>query len=149
MKNHLDIPPFWTLGAIITSWLLSGLAPIALVDIAFIRLIAPMIMLCAMLLIVWSGFWVRRKMTGIEPRKQPTSLIVEGPYRLSRNPIYLAMVVMSFGFALWLSALSAILPVIGLVFVLRNRFVLPEEAVLIDTFGDEAHAYIRQTRRWV
>ncbi|MDG1529856.1 MAG: isoprenylcysteine carboxylmethyltransferase family protein [Paracoccaceae bacterium] len=128
---------------------MSDLAPIALVDIPFIRLIAPMIMLCAMLLIVWSGFWFRRKTTRIEPRKQPTSLIVEGPYRLSRNPIYLAMVVMSFGFALWLSALSAILPAVGLVFVLKHRFILPEEAVLTDTFGDEAHAYIRQTRRWI
>jgi hypothetical protein len=50
-----------------------------------------LLMLAALALIAWSALWFWRKKTTIEPHHTPTALIVEGPYRLSRNPIYLAL----------------------------------------------------------
>jgi protein-S-isoprenylcysteine O-methyltransferase Ste14 len=50
---------------------------------------------------------------------------------------------------MWLGAVSAFLPVIGLIYVLHHKFVLPEEARLIATFGDAATTYVAKTRRWV
>jgi len=149
MKKFADIPPFWTLGTVLASWLLAGLFPIVTVQLTVLRLLGPILIALAVLMIVWSGFWFRRKWTSIEPRHTPTALIVEGPYRISRNPIYLAMVVLATGFAVWLGALTAFLPVIGLAIALHRRFVMPEEAVLLATFEAEAQNYVKNTKRWI
>ena len=103
----------------------------------------------ALVLIVWCATFFRRKKTTIDPHQKPTTLIVEGPYRLSRNPIYLAMVFGAGGFAIWLGSVGAVVPVVLLFIGLHRLFVLPEEQGLMDAFGDEAKDYISQTRRWL
>jgi protein-S-isoprenylcysteine O-methyltransferase Ste14 len=103
----------------------------------------------AVLLILWSVLYFRANKTTIEPHHTPTALITKGPYRISRNPIYLAMVVASIGWALWCGTLSAFVGPVILAWVLHNRFVLPEEAKLREAFGAKAEAYITKTKRWV
>jgi protein-S-isoprenylcysteine O-methyltransferase Ste14 len=76
-------------------------------------------------------------------------LIVEGPYRVSRNPIYLAMVFASLGVALCFGAATAFLPSIALAIILHCRFVMPEEAGLRSAFGAAAEAYFSKTKRWI
>jgi protein-S-isoprenylcysteine O-methyltransferase Ste14 len=51
-------------------------------------------------------WWFWRKKTTIEPHHTPTALIVEGPYRLSRNPIYLALLALLAGYVLRLGSLG-------------------------------------------
>lgn len=97
----------------------------------------------------WSAHWFWRKKTTIEPHHTPGTLIVEGPYRLSRNPIYLGMVLILAGQVIWQGALlPLILPPI-LLMVLTKRFAEPEEASLLDAFGEEGRAYLMATRRWI
>ena len=149
MKHFPDLPPVWTLSAIVFSWVLAQLMPLATVQSVGLRWLGLIWIGMGLLLIFWSAIWFRRKNTTIEPHHTPTVLIVEGPYRLTRNPIYLAMVVGAAGFALWTGALSAILPVAALVVILQNRFVLPEEARLRVQYGAGAEEYFSKTRRWV
>ena len=149
MKNFPDLPPVWTLATMVFSWVLAQLLPLLAINSVGLQWLGLLWIGLALLLILWSALWFRRKKTTIEPHHTPTALIVEGPYRLSRNPIYLAMVVASLGFALWCGALSSFLPVAALAFLLQHKFVLPEEAGLIREFGAEAEEYIAKTKRWV
>ena len=97
----------------------------------------------------WSAWWFWRKKTTIEPHHTPTALIVEGPYRLSRNPIYLALLVLLVGYVLRLGSLSPVLLPLLFFWVLTRRFIEPEEEALRRAFGDEAEAYLARTRRWL
>jgi protein-S-isoprenylcysteine O-methyltransferase Ste14 len=89
--------------------------------------------------------------TGQHPRPWlPTpSLIVEGPYRFSRNPIYLAMTMAQIGLGLlfdntWIVALSAVS-----LTVVHFMAVRPEEAYLLDRFGEPYRRYMTSVRRYL
>jgi len=143
-KHSFDLPPVWALGAAVASWLLALLVPLAGFPFGFDRgLIA-----IGVLLILWSAWWFWRKKTTIEPRHTPKALIVEGPYRINRNPIYTGLTLILAGWALSLGALSALIPALVFPFIITRRFVIPEEAALRDAFGDEAERYIAASRRW-
>ncbi len=87
--------------------------------------------------------------TTFVPRRKPDALITSGVFRLTRNPIYLADLLVLAGFALfWGKALGLLLlPVLFL--VLKYRFILGEEARLRAVFGPEFEAYAARTRRWL
>ena len=89
--------------------------------------------------------------TGQHPRPwlPSPSLIIEGPYRRSRNPIYVAMTLMQIGLGLlfddvWVVALSA--ASLAVVHVIAVR---PEEAYLLDRFGDPYRRYMTSVRRYL
>ena len=77
------------------------------------------------------------------------SLIIEGPYRFSRNPIYLAMLLVQIGLGLvldngWIVALSG-----ASLLVIHVIAVRPEEAYLLDRFGDPYRQYLATVRRYL
>jgi len=83
------------------------------------------------------------------PWKPSPALIVEGPYRFSRNPMYLGVVCTQIALGvllnqLWISALA--LPALAVVHVIAVR---PEERYLRATFGDAYDAYCRRVRRYI
>lgn len=80
----------------------------------------------------------------------PTNAIVEhGPYRLTRNPMYLMMVLACIGIAiiLWNAWILILTPACALIL---NQFAIkPEEAYLERAFGESYRAYKRRVRRWI
>lgn len=150
MSSHLhgfpDLPPIWALGALGVSALLARVLPLVILP----RLVWPALLvgLAGVVLILWSALWFRRKATPIMPRETAKALIVEGPFRVNRNPIYTGMALILAGFALWFGALSAWLPVVAFPLIITRRFILGEEAGLRASFPGEAEAYLKATRRW-
>lgn len=140
-----DLPPVWMLAAALLSWILARALPLVGFPGA---VLGPVIGSVGSLVILWSAWWFWRKGTPIEPGHRPRALIVEGPYRLNRNPIYSGMVAMLTGFAIWLGALSAFLPVLAFAMLIDRRFVRDEEAGLRAAFGPQAEAYFLASRRW-
>lgn len=148
MLRKLDLPPIWTLLCIFSSWLLARLFPDPNFHNVFTALFGVGLMGYGLLMAFWSVVVLWRSKTPIEPHKKPKELVTIGPYHYSRNPIYTAMVVFSAGVAFILGVAVAFLPVIVLFFILRTRFVVPEEARLRESFGQDAESYIQNTRRW-
>ncbi|GAB5445713.1 methyltransferase family protein [Gymnodinialimonas sp.] len=149
MKGFPDLPPLWLLAFMGLAWAMARLVPILTVRAGALQTIGTLVAIAGVGLIFWSAWWFWRKKTTIEPHHTPGTLIIEGPYRLSRNPIYLGMIVILTGQVLWLGALSpALLPPLFLL-VLTTRFAKPEEAALLAAFGEEGRAYLAATRRWV
>jgi protein-S-isoprenylcysteine O-methyltransferase Ste14 len=97
----------------------------------------------------WSGAEFRRHETALMPWTPSESLVVDGPYGHSRNPIYLAFVLMYVGVALVLNSWY-ILVMAAVVAALFDRAQIPrEERYLESTFGDRYQAYKSKVRRWI
>lgn len=79
-----------------------------------------------------------------------TTLITTGVYRLSRNPMYLGMMMLLLGWGLWRGSIIAALIGSAVFVALVTRLqVIPEERALAEKFGDEYAAFTSATRRWI
>ncbi len=84
------------------------------------------------------------------PTSQPTMTIVDsGPYRLTRNPIYVGMMLGLIGLAIALNSLWLLLTLVPFALVIRYGVVTREEAYLERKFGDVYRRYRARIRRWL
>jgi len=98
---------------------------------------------------LWSVVIFRRGGQSENPWKPTPHIEERGPFRFTRNPMYLQMVLVCIGLAIilmnwWVLALT---PVVG--WLLQRLAILPEEAYLERKFGDAYLAYKRRVRRWL
>ena len=85
----------------------------------------------------------------LHPRSVSTQIFRDGPFRFSRNPIYLAMVLLVLGFGIALN--STWFLIIGLIDMALLHFgiILPEEIYLEKEFGKDYLNYKSSVRRWL
>lgn len=100
-------------------------------------------------LLVWASAILHRHGTAIWPSHAAEVLVTDGPFRVRRNPIYIAHVLILLGVAeatrnIWFALLAV--PYVALVTWLA---VLPEERHLEARFGDAYRDYKQRTRRWI
>lgn len=97
----------------------------------------------------WAFTLFRRNRTSVDPRAIPSALITSGPFRFSRNPLYIAVVMTLAGFAAVLDSfcVACFVPVLAL---LLNALVVPhEEARLLARFGQRFVEYKAAVPRWL
>lgn len=90
-----------------------------------------------------------RAKTGVVPFSESTTLITEGFYKYTRNPMYVGMNSFLLGLILILKNPLNIIFLIIFFFVVRNMFVLKEEVQMEETFGEDYLTYKRKVRRWL
>ncbi len=90
-----------------------------------------------------------RAKTGVVPFSESTTLITEGFYKYTRNPMYVGMNSFLLGLTLILQNPLNIFFLIIFFFVVRNMFVLKEEVQMEETFGEDYLTYKRKVRRWL
>ena len=84
------------------------------------------------------------------PTTMPTTTIVDaGPYRFTRNPIYLGMIVGLIGLAIAFDSLRLLVALIPFALVIRHGVIAREEAYLERKFGDVYRRYRSRVRRWL
>ena len=146
MKITLDYPPVWLALFMVIAW---GIAQVhaPLGD----ALLWPgrALILSGLIIMVWAAMMFRRQRTTIVPHETPSALVAEGPYRWSRNPIYVADIVILAGWCMSLGTPLALITIPPLWWVLHTRFVLPEEARLSATLGRAYTDYCQQVPRWM
>lgn len=87
--------------------------------------------------------------TTVDPTKAPDQLVTTGIYKLSRNPMYLGMLLILIGAQFALSSLTGLILPISF-FLIMNKIVIPrEEQMVANAFGVEYHEYRMRTRRWI
>ena len=98
---------------------------------------------------VWAMATMARARANILPHRAATALVTHGPFRLSRNPIYVGNTVVLAGLALAVGNLW-FLPAAAVAALLTQRLaIVREETHLAALFGDEWTAYAARTRRWL
>ena len=84
------------------------------------------------------------------PAREPTTAIVRtGPYRLSRNPIYLAFSLFQLGIAIWVNSVWLLATLVGAVALIHSVVIPREEQYLERKFGAQYLDYKASVRRWL
>jgi len=98
---------------------------------------------------LWSVLIMRGTGQSENPWKPTTEIVERGPFRVTRNPMYLQMVLVCVGFAilLWNVWILALTPLGA--FVLQRLAIVPEEEYLEREFGEAYLDYKRHVRRWI
>ena len=78
-----------------------------------------------------------------------SSVVTSGIYSVTRNPMYVGLVLVLVGFVTWLANPLGVLFVAGLGAYLHRFQIEPEERLLVAKFGDEYAAYLKSVRRWI
>ncbi|GAA3920390.1 isoprenylcysteine carboxylmethyltransferase family protein [Litoribacillus peritrichatus] len=94
---------------------------------------------------------VKRRKTTVDPRKpeSSSSLVTQGIYQYSRNPMYLGMALFLVGTGFYFADISCMLAVIFFVLYIQRFQIMPEEEILKKTFGDDYSNYQNSTRPWL
>ena len=98
---------------------------------------------------LWSVILMRRSGQSENPWKPTTEIVLRGPYRITRNPMYLQMVLVCIGMAVLLGNLWILMLTPVCAWVLQRFAILPEERYLEARFGDDYRAYKVRVRRWI
>jgi len=91
----------------------------------------------------------RRYHTSPNPYRPSTTLVTGGPYRFTRNPMYVGFTLMYLGAALWLNARWPLLLLPVVLLVMQYGVIVREEQYLESVFGDEYVQYRGRVRRWI
>jgi protein-S-isoprenylcysteine O-methyltransferase Ste14 len=103
----------------------------------------------AFALAVWAISTIRGAGTAVETVKPTTAIVADGPYRYTRNPIYLGMFLALTGLAIGFDSLWILAALIGFYLIIRYGVVAREEAYLERKFGDTYLGYKSRVRRWI
>jgi protein-S-isoprenylcysteine O-methyltransferase Ste14 len=128
---------------------LDRIAPLPQPPAAVARPLGAAFVLAFVVLTVLSlrHFWAAG--TSVVPIRPTTALVVGGPYRFTRNPMYLSLLLLYAGVSLLLDLVWPLLLGPGVVWIVNEWCIGPEERYLAEKFGDEYHHYRARVRRWL
>ena len=87
--------------------------------------------------------------TTVKPHQKPTELITNGPFRLSRHPMYLGMASILLGAAMIVGSLIAFIWPIIFILIMEKLFIKEEEKNMAEIFGKRYETYRAKVRRWI
>jgi protein-S-isoprenylcysteine O-methyltransferase Ste14 len=137
------------LAAVFVGWLLDRQRPLPIGAASF-RVVPASALLAGWVVLTASSFrsfW--RKHTSVIPIRPATALVVAGPYRFTRNPMYLGLALLTVALGLLLNTWGPILLLVPTLIVVQLFVIAPEERYLHRRFGADYDAYTRQVRRWL
>jgi protein-S-isoprenylcysteine O-methyltransferase Ste14 len=118
----------------------------------------PFVIRCAIALVVFifSGYLalhafvvLKKRGTFIDPNKPTTQIVEDAPFRFSRNPMYLSLLLVLLALSVLFLSIWFLLSAIGLWRVFDRIAVAPEEEYLEQKFGDRYTEYQSRVRRWI
>ena len=144
-------PPFIFLGGLLSGLLLGWLLDIPSFDMDETTKFAA----AFMLLVLGFGIGIagmsvfRRRGTNVEPWRASTTIVADGVFRWTRNPMYLGMTLVYCGLAIGFESFAAFLILPFVLIIIRTYVIAREERYLETKFGDEYRRYRQRVRRWI
>ncbi|MBI2656195.1 isoprenylcysteine carboxylmethyltransferase family protein [Candidatus Woesearchaeota archaeon] len=100
--------------------------------------------------LTFCGFYAFKKnKTPIIPGQKPTFMVVEGPYRFTRNPMYTGVTIAILGAAIYLRNILSFLSPLIFFLIMNFKFIPFEEKLMENIFGKKYLNYKSQVRRWI
>lgn len=143
------LPPTYFLAALLLQAALSFLVPVTRLVAAPWTWLGAIPAVAGMAVMIAGDRAFKTAKTAISPFDRPSSLVTTGVFGISRNPMYLGMVLTLVGAAIVWGTLAPLLVPWVFAWVVSYRFIRHEEAVLEDVFGDEYAAYRQRVRGWI
>ena len=141
-------PPLIYVGVMILALLLQRLHPIGLLPWRFVVPVGVATLLLGLIAIP-AVLAFRRAKTRPEPWKPTTALVTSGPYRFTRNPMYVGFTMLYVGAACWLNTAWPVILLPLALGLMQYGVIAREEVYLERLFGDEYRAYRSRVRRWL
>ena len=148
-ERKIVLPPVILLIAVVAMIGLHFIFPCARWHHGAWRLVGGLLIAGGFFLAIWANVLFRKANTEVNPRKPSTSLVLDGPYRFTRNPMYLGMVLLLIGIALMLGSLTPWLVIPVFVWHISRRVIAFEERKLEAAFGSEYLDFKDRVRRWL
>lgn len=148
-RSKKIIPPVYFLVTVVIMAGLHYFAPIGNVLHPPATYSGALFIAIGFIIMIWSAALFGKAGTPIKPFEDSTHLVIEGMYQVTRNPMYLGMVVILFGIALLFGTLAPFIPIPIFVWLLQTTFISNEEIALEKTFGGEYREYKARVRRWL
>ncbi len=101
------------------------------------------------LLLASSALFFTRAGTALPPWATATAVVVRGPYRFTRNPMYLGMALVQGGIGLCFSSLWILLMLLPELWWVRHKVIAREEAYMEEKFGQPYRDYCARVGRWL
>jgi protein-S-isoprenylcysteine O-methyltransferase Ste14 len=98
---------------------------------------------------LWGLLEFRRARTNPFPHKPSSSLVIVGPYRVTRNPMYLSLTLLYIGIGFLFRIAWTFIFLPGIIFIIHVYVIRREESYLESRFGEQYHSYKKQVRRWL
>lgn len=142
-------PPLLAAGALLLGYLLDLARPVPMLPEPAQYVIGAVLIVPAVALGASGVLCFRRAGTHVEPYKPTTALVSDGPYRWSRNPLYVALLLAYAGTAIAVDSAWMLALILPLFLTLRYGVVAREERYLERKFGEAYLAYKAMVRRWL
>lgn len=145
-------PPLIYFGFLLLGWVLDRYV----LRLAFpwpldmtVKVIAVVLIVTGLGLETWAGGLFRKAGTNVVPWSPSTALVSDGPYRFSRNPMYLGFTLVYLGLALGLQSPAAMILLVPCLVLMTWGVILREERYLTARFGQAYLDYKDRVRRWL
>lgn len=142
-------PPLIYLASMLVGLALEGLWPVAVVPPSWATALGGPLVLAAIPIFASAVAMFRRAGTPIQSVRPTTRIVKTGPYRFSRNPIYLAFTLLHLGVALWVDSGWLLVTLLLTLVVVSYGVIAREERYLERRFGEEYRRYRGSVRRWL
>ena len=148
---HLGLvrPPLVYLVSLVTGALIQFARPLPFLPGTLAVPLGVLLVVVAIALFSSSVAKFRSARTPVPARKPTTVIVRTGPYRFSRNPIYLAFSLFQLGIAIWANSLWLVATLVVAVALIHLVVIPKEEQYLERRFGAEYLDYKRSVRRWL
>lgn len=123
--------------------------PVSLRPDASARWLGWAIFAAGLCVLALGGAYLHRAGTPVSPYRPSTTLVTAGPYRYSRNPLYIALTLAYLGAAVVVNTVWPVMLLPGLLLVMQWGVISREERYLERRFGDEYRRYRARVRRWL
>lgn len=151
-KNEMGIaiiPPFIFLIALIVAFLVEWFWPVPLVPAGMRYPLGGALIVASLAPMPWVLLAFIRAKTSIDARHNASSLIVDGLYQYSRNPIYVAMITLCIGIGIVADNIWILPALLAAIYYLFRTVIVVEERYLETKFGNEYREYKSRVRRWL
>lgn len=152
LRDHSGVfvpPPLLFLIVFLIGMLLQHVWPVHILPPPSGRATGIVCIVAGVTLIVWSiqTFW--RAGTSVVPVRPSTTIVTGGPFRFTRNPMYVALALLYLGVTFWLNMLWPLLLFPVLLFLVQFYVIAREDRYLERKFGEKYLQYKSTVRRWI
>jgi len=113
------------------------------------RIIGTISIVGGFTIMMWAWFQFQKAKTAICPTAETVAIVMNGAYRICRNPMYLGMLSILMGLAFFMGAVEAFFAPAAFFIIIDKVFIPYEEDKLTRGFGEQYVEYSKRTRRWI
>jgi protein-S-isoprenylcysteine O-methyltransferase Ste14 len=147
--NVIALPPVIFAAGFAAGLVLQWLLPFHAFSARPVRLIGLGLTVVSGLLALWAAQTMRRARTCIDPRRSTSAIVSSGPFRFTRNPLYVSLTLLCAGCGLHFDIPWVLITLIPTLLVVQNGVICREERYLEAKFGSAYLDYKKHSRRWL